>query len=184
MRAPILVPVSTTIRPASEADVPAVAAIYDEAVATGTATFETRPPGPEEMGRRFAALRADGFPYLVAERAGILAGYAYAGPYHQRAAYRSTLEDSVYVAREARGGGVGRALLVALIAAAEGIDARLMVAVIADSGSPASIALHASLGFARVGALTGVGYKHGRWLDTTLMQRPLGPGRDRPPTRG
>lgn len=175
---------STTIRPAGEADIPAIAAIYDEAVATGTATFETQPPGPEEMGRRFAALRAGGFPYLVAERAGILSGYAYAGPYHQRAAYNSTLEDSIYVARDARGGGVGRALLVDLIAAAERIDVRLMVAIIADSGSPASIALHASLGFSRVGSLTGVGYKHGRWLDTTLMQRPLGFGRDLPPTRG
>lgn len=175
---------STTIRPATEADIPAIAAIYDEAVATGTATFETHPPGPEEMSRRFAVLSAGGFPYRVAERAGILAGYAYAGPYHQRAAYNSTLEDSIYVARDARGGGVGRALLADLIAAAERIDARLMVAIIADSGSPASIALHASLGFSRVGTLSGVGYKHGRWLDTTLMQRPLGPGRDLPPTRG
>lgn len=179
----IFVPVSTTIRPASEADIPAIAAIYDEAVATGTATFENDPPGPEEMGRRFLSLRTGGFPYLVAERPGMVSGYAYAGPYHQRAAYRSTLEDSIYVAREARGSGVGRALLVDLIAACERIDARLMVAIIADSGSAASVALHASLGFSRVGSLTGVGYKHDRWLDTTLMQRPLGPGRDQPPTR-
>ncbi len=174
---------SILIRPAAEADIAAVAAIYDEAVATGTATFEIDPPGPEEMGRRFALLRAGGFPYLVAERAGTLAGYAYAGPYHQRAAYRSTLEDSVYIARDARGSGIGRALLVELLAASERIGGRLMVAIIAESGSPASVALHASLGFARVGSLTGVGHKHGRWLDTTLMQRALGPGRDLPPTR-
>ena len=175
---------STAIRPATEADIPAIAAIYDAAVETGTATFETVPPGAAEMGRRFAVLRAGGFPYLVAERDGTVAGYAYAGPYHQRAAYRSTLEDSIYVAQAARGTGIGRALLVALIAESEAIDARLMVAIIADSGSPASVQLHASLGFSRVGTLAGVGHKHGRWLDTTLMQRPLGPGRDRPPTRG
>ena len=180
----ILASVSTTIRPATEADIPAITAIYDEAVATGTATFETDPPGPEQMGRRFAGLQAGGFPYLIAERAGILSGYAYAGPYHQRAAYRSTLEDSIYIAREARGSGIGRALLIELIAASERIDGRLMVAIIADSGSPASIALHASLGFSRVGSLTAVGYKHGRWIDTTLMQRALGPGRDQPPSRG
>ncbi len=175
---------NTTIRPATDADIPAIAAIYDEAVATGTATFEMHPPGPTEMGRRFALLRDGGFPYLVAECTGILAGYAYAGPYHQRAAYNSTLEDSIYVARDARGGGIGANLLAALLAAAERVGGRLMVAIIADSDSPASVALHARLGFTRVGSLTGVGYKHGRWLDTTLMQRAIGPGRDLPPTRG
>lgn len=175
---------NTAIRPAVEADIPAIAAIYDTAVETGTATFETVPPGVAEMGRRFAVLRAGGYPYLVAERHGTVAGYAYAGPYHQRAAYRSTLEDSIYVAQAARGTGIGRALLEALIAESEAIDGRLMVAIIADSGSTASVALHASLGFTRVGTLAGVGHKHGRWLDTTLMQRPLGPGRDTPPTRG
>lgn len=172
-----------TIRPATEADLTAVTAIYAEAVSTSTASFETEPPTRDEMVRRFASLRDGGFPYLVAVRDGTVAGYAYAGPYHQRAAYRSTLEDSIYVARAARGGGVGRRLLAALIAASEQIDGRTMVAVIADSGSPASIALHASLGFTLVGTLAGVGYKHGRWLDVTLMQRALGPGRGVPPTR-
>ncbi|WP_457104460.1 N-acetyltransferase family protein [Methylobacterium sp. P5_C11] len=171
------------IRPATEADLPAIAAIYADAVATSTASFETEPPTLEEMTRRYSVLRDGGFPYLVADRNGLVAGYAYAGPYHQRAAYRSTLEDSIYVARSARGGGVGRTLLAALVAASERIDCRTLVAIIADSGSRASIALHASLGFTPVGTLTGVGYKHGRWLDVTVMQRALGPGRTRPPTR-
>ncbi len=171
------------IRPATEADLPAITAIYGDAVTTGTASFETDPPTTDEMARRFALLRDGGFPYLVAVRDESVAGYAYAGPYHQRAAYRSTVEDSIYVARTARGGGIGRALLEALISASERIDCRTMVAVIADSGSPASIALHARLGFAPVGTLAAVGYKHGRWLDVTLMQRPLGPAASLPPTR-
>jgi L-amino acid N-acyltransferase YncA len=175
--------VTDAIRPATEADLTAITAIYADAVSTSTASFEMEPPTRDEMVRRFAILRDGGFPYLVAARDRTVVGYAYAGPYHQRAAYRSTLEDSIYVARAARGGGVGRRLLAALIAASEQIDGRTMVAVIADSGSPASIALHASLGFTSVGTLAGVGYKHGRWLDVTLMQRALGPGRGVPPTR-
>ncbi|MEL6062840.1 MULTISPECIES: GNAT family N-acetyltransferase [unclassified Methylobacterium] len=171
------------IRPASEADLPAITAIYRDAVTTSTASFETEPPTLDEMTRRFAVLREGGFPYLVAVDNDAVIGYAYAGPYHQRAAYRSTVEDSIYVARTARGGGVGRALLEALITACERIDCRTMVAVIAESGSPASAALHAGLGFRPVGTLVGVGYKHGHWLDVTLMQRPLGPGRGTPPTR-
>ena len=135
------------------------------------------------LARRRAALVADGFPYLVAEVDGAVCGYAYAGPYRARAAYRSTVEDSVYVADAARGLGIGRAMLAALIAACEAIDARAMVAVITDPGSEASVALHAGLGFQHVGVLEGVGYKHGRWLGTVLMQRRLGPGGDRPPTR-
>ena len=99
------------------------------------------------------------------------------------AAYRSTVEDSIYVARAFRGCGVGRALLAALIAESERIDCRTMVAVIAESGSAASVRLHASLGFTPVGILAAVGYKHGRWLDVTLMQRALGPARSAPPTR-
>jgi L-amino acid N-acyltransferase YncA len=175
--------VTDVIRPAAEADLSAITAIYGDAVRTSTASFETEPPALSEMTRRYGVLRDGGFPYLVAERDGAVAGYAYAGPYHQRAAYRSTLEDSIYVARSARGGGIGRSLLAALIAASERIDARMMVAIIADSGSPASVALHASLGFTPVGTLTGVGYKNGRWLDVTLMQRALGPARSEPPTR-
>ncbi|WP_375463789.1 GNAT family N-acetyltransferase [uncultured Methylobacterium sp.] len=172
------------LRPATAADIPAIAGIYREAVLNGAASFETDPPSETEMARRRADLLAVGFPYLVAERAGVVSGYAYAGPYRQRAAYRSTVEDSVYVAADARGLGIGRALLEGLLAACEAIDCRLMVAVITDPGSEPSVALHAALGFTTVGTLSGVGHKHGRWLDTVLMQRRLGAGRASPPTRG
>lgn len=172
-----------SLRPAVEADIPAIARIYADAVLNGTASFEIEPPAEPEIARRRAALVADGFPYLVAEVDGAVCGYAYAGPYRERAAYRSTVEDSVYVADAARGLGIGRALLAALIVACEAIDARAMVAVITDPGSEASVALHVGLGFHHVGVLEGVGYKHGRWLGTVLMQRRLGPGEDRPPTR-
>jgi L-amino acid N-acyltransferase YncA len=175
--------VTDGIRPATEADLTAITAIYGNAVSTSTASFETEPPSLDEMTRRFTILRAGGFPYLVAVRDGSVAGYAYAGPYHHRAAYRSTVEDSIYVAQACRGGGIGRRLLGALITECERIDCRTMVAVIAESGSPASVALHAGLGFTPVGTLAGVGYKHGRWLDVTLMQRPLAAARMTPPTR-
>lgn len=171
------------IRPATEADLPIITAIYGDAVSTSTASFETEPPTVAEMARRFTDLRDGGFPYLVALRDGSVVGYAYAGPYHRRAAYRSTVEDSIYVARDFRGGRIGHGLLAALIAACERIDRRAMVAVIAESDSPASLALHASLGFVPVGTLAGVGFKHGRWLDVALMQRALGPARTTPPTR-
>ncbi|TXN84294.1 GNAT family N-acetyltransferase [Methylobacterium sp. WL8] len=171
------------LRPAVEADIPAITRIYADAVLNGTASFEVEPPTEAEMARRRSALVADGFPYLAAEQDGVVRGYAYAGPYRARAAYRSTVEDSVYVAEAARGLGIGRALLTALIAACEAIDARAMVAVITDPGSETSAALHVALGFAHVGVLDNVGHKHGRWLGTVLMQRRLGPGPDTAPTR-
>jgi phosphinothricin acetyltransferase len=135
------------------------------------------------MAHRRAALLQAGYPYLVAERAGDVLGYAYAGPYRSRAAYRSTVEDSIYVAPDAQGQGVGRALLAALLKACEAQDFRLMVAVIGDEASLGSIRLHRSLGFEHVGVLKPIGYKHGRWLATVLMQRVLGPGDGVPPTR-
>ena len=170
------------IRPAADADVPAIAAIYAHAVRHGTASFELEPPDDAEMARRRAALIDGGYPYLVAERGEELLGYAYAGAYRTRPAYRSTVEDSVYVAPAAHGQGVGRALLTALIAACERRDFRLMVAVIGDRASTGSIKLHEALGFTHVGALEPVGYKHGRWLATVIMQRALGPGATTPPT--
>jgi phosphinothricin acetyltransferase len=174
---------SLIVRPSAETDLPAITAIYAHAVEHGTASFELDPPDEAEMARRRAALLEGGYPYLVAEREGRILGYAYAGAYRTRPAYRSTVEDSVYIAPAAQGQGVGRALLTALIRECEARDFRLMVAVIGDEESKGSIGLHRSLGFEPVGILKGIGYKHGRWLSTVLMQRPLGRGMDEPPTR-
>ncbi len=164
------------VRPATEADIPAITRIYDDAVAHGTASFELEPPDEAEMARRMRGLLDGGFPYLAADVDGALAGYAYAGPYRARPAYRYTVEDSVYVAPDAQGRGVGRALLTALVKESEARGYRQMIAVIGDSAQTASIALHAACGFAYAGTLAHVGFKFGRWLDTVLMQRPLGPG--------
>ena len=135
------------------------------------------------MRRRRDFLAVGGFPYRVAEAGGIVLGYAYAGPYRPRPAYGSTVEDSVYLAPAAQGRGIGRRLLADLVAAAEAAGFRQMVAVIGDSQNQASIRLHAALGFRLVGTLDNVGYKHGRWLDSVLMQRPLGDGAGSPPSR-
>jgi len=164
------------IRPATPGDVAAIAGIYARAVRHGTASFEIDPPDGDEMLRRYQALASADFPYLVAERAGMIAGYAYAGPYRMRPAYRWTVEDSVYVAETAQRRGVGRALLEALIAQSEARGFRQMIAVIGDSAQTPSIALHRSAGFRMVGTLEAVGFKFGRWLDSVLMQRPLGGG--------
>jgi phosphinothricin acetyltransferase len=170
------------IRPATEADLAAITAIYGEAVETGTASFELTPPSRAEMTRRFETLRAGGFPYLVATGdAGRVLGYAYAGPYRARAAYRLTVEDAVYVAAGARRQGIGRALLAALVEAAAAAGFRQMIAVIGDSANAGSVGSHAAAGFRLVGTLAAVGRKHGRWLDTVLMQRSLGPGAATPP---
>jgi L-amino acid N-acyltransferase YncA len=165
------------IRPATPADIPAITRIYADAVMNGTASFELTAPDEAEMARRMLVLTDAGFPYLAAESDGALAGYAYAGPYRSRPAYRLTVEDSVYVAPDAHRRGVGRALLKALIEAAERCGYRQMIAVIGDSPrQAASIGLHAALGFEKVGLLPDVGFKHSRWLDTLLMQRALGKG--------
>jgi L-amino acid N-acyltransferase YncA len=174
---------SILVRPSVEADLPTITAIYAHAVTHGTASFELDAPDKPEMTRRRAALLDGGYPYLVAERDGALLGYAYAGAYRTRPAYRSTVEDSIYVAPDTKGQGVGRTLLTALIGECEKRDFRLMVAVIGDEESHGSIALHRSLGFEPAGVLKGIGYKHGRWLSTVLMQRPLGRGMSEPPTR-
>ena len=173
---------SLLIRPSAEADIPAVTAICGPAVLHGTASFELEPPDAAEMARRRHALLDGGYPYLVAEQGGAVIGYAYAGAYRTRPAYRSTVEDSVYVAPAAQGSGVGRALLRALIEECEQRDFRLMVAVIGDTASRGSTALHEALGFRPVGVIEGIGYKHGRWLATVLMQRALGPGTSAQPT--
>jgi L-amino acid N-acyltransferase YncA len=174
---------SIVLRPSSDADLPAITAIYAHAVAHGTASFELDPPDEVEMARRRAVLLEGGYPYVVAERAGEILGYAYAGPYRTRPAYRSTVEDSIYIAPSAHRQGVGRKLLAGLIAECEARDFRLMIAVIGDEESHGSIALHKNLGFEPAGVIRGIGYKHGRWLSTVLMWRPLGHGMSRPPTR-
>jgi L-amino acid N-acyltransferase YncA len=164
-----------TIRPAEASDIAAIAQIYSHAVVHGTASFETEPPNEAEMERRLRLLLDGGYPFLVAETERIF-GYGYAGPYHSRPAYRWTVEDSVYIAPDAHRRGIGRALLARLIEESERHGFRQMIAVIGDSRHAASIALHRALGFRDVATLASVGFKHGRWLDSVLMQRPLGRG--------
>jgi L-amino acid N-acyltransferase YncA len=162
------------IRPAGPADVAAITRIYADAVAHGTASFELEPPEAAEMARRQQSLLSGGYPYLVAETNGAVAGYAYAGPYRARPAYKWSVENSVYVAPEFHRRGIGKLLLMRLIMEAEQGGFRQMIAVIGDSAQTASIALHAACGFALAGTLRSVGFKHGKWLDTPLMQRGLG----------
>jgi phosphinothricin acetyltransferase len=164
------------IRPATPADIAAITRIYAEAVLHGTASFEIEPPSKEEMKRRMDALLEGGFPYVVAELDGVLAGYAYAGPYRTRPAYRFTVEDSIYIAPAAQRRGVGRALLDSLIAESTRRGFRLMVAIIGDSAQTPSIALHRAAGFEMVGRFENIGFKFDRWLDSVLMQRALGEG--------
>lgn len=171
-----------SVRPVSEADLPAITAIYADAVRHGTASYELEPPGLDEMIRRWRALRDGGFPYLAACRDDDIIGYAYAGPYRPRPAYRYTVENAVYVASGAQRSGTGRKLLEWLIADCVSRGFRQMIAVIGDGDNhTASVGLHAALGFRRIGIIEGSGYKHGRWLDTVLMQRQLGDGKAIPP---
>jgi phosphinothricin acetyltransferase len=163
-----------TIRPATPADIPAITRIYAHAVLHGTASFEIEPPDEAEMGRRQRVLVDGAYPYLAAEAAGEVIGYAYAGPYRARPAYHWSVEDSVYVDPHAHRRGVGRLLLARLIEDAEARGFRQMIAVIGDSRQIASIELHRAAGFRMVGTLKDIGYKHGRWLDSVLMQRELG----------
>ena len=169
------------IRPATAGDAPGVAAIYGNHVLTGLGTFEEVPPSDEEIGGRIAAVQDRGLPYLVAEDEGAVIGFAYAAPFRPRAAYRYTVENSIYIAPEAHRRGVGRALLHRLIKECEARNYRLMIAVIGDSAQTPSIELHRAAGFKMVGAFEAVGYKFDRWLDSVLMQRPLGKGSSAPP---
>jgi phosphinothricin acetyltransferase len=164
------------LRPARAEDFPAIQAIYAWHVLNGLATFEEVPPDAAEMARRHTEVVGHGLPYVVAEADGRLLGYAYAGLYRARSAYRFAVEDSIYLDPEATGRGVGRRLLDRLIEASTAAGARQMLAVIGDSGNAASIAVHARAGFAHVGTFRSVGFKFGRWVDTVMMQRPLGHG--------
>jgi L-amino acid N-acyltransferase YncA len=170
-----------SIRPAVPTDIAAITRIYAHAVEHGTASFEIEPPAEAEMARRQQVLLARGFPYLTAEIAGTVAGYAYAGPYRDRRAYDWSVEDSIYVAPEFHRKGIGRLLLTRLIAESERLDFRQMLGVIGDSANTASIAVHAAVGFRLIGTFQSIGFKHGRWLDTVLMQLPLGASDTTPP---
>lgn len=169
------------IREATAEDMGQVARIYACYVRTGLATFEETPPDANELRGRHAAIRAAGLPYLIAEIDGEITGYAYAGIYRLRPAYRYTVEDSVYVAQRWCGRGIGRALLEALIEQCSCGPWRQMIAVIGDSANTGSIALHRRCGFYDVGTFRSVGFKLGRWVDTVLMQRALGAGDARSP---
>jgi len=167
---------TTKIRAATEADLPAITSIYEHAVRFGTATFELDPPDLTEMTRRFRALADGEFPYLAAELDGAVIGYAYAGPYRPRPAYRFSVENSVYFDPKAQGRGLGKLIMRELIAQSERSGFRQMVAVIGDSANVASIGVHRSTGFKMIGTCENVGFKFGRWLDTVMMQRDLGEG--------
>jgi len=170
------------VRDAAADDLAAITAIYGEGVLTGTGTFETDPPDAAEMARRVAAVAALGLPWLVAEIDDVLVGYAYAGPFRTRAAYRYTVEDSIYVLASAQGRGVGKALLTVLIARCEALGVRQILAVIGDSANTGSVALHAACGFQPAGAVSDVGWKFDRWLDVVFMQRSLDAGASAPPS--
>ncbi len=164
------------LRNSTDADLPAVQAIYAQAVLEGTGTFETEVPTVEEMARRRAEVLGRQLPWLVAERDGQILGYAYANYFRPRLAYRFCVEDSIYLAPAAQGQGVGRLLLAELIARCEAAGARQMLAVIGDAANAGSIGVHTALGFQHTGVLKSAGWKFGRWLDVVLMQRPLGEG--------
>jgi phosphinothricin acetyltransferase len=169
------------LRDATASDLPAITQIYRDSVLTGTASYELDPPDEAEMRARFEAIRSKHYPYIAAVGMdGTLLGYAYASAFRTRPAYRWLVEDSIYLAPEARGRGIGKALLNELVTRCTTAGFRQMVAVIGGA-SEASCALHAALGFRMVGTMTGTGFKHQRWLDTVFMQRELGEGNTTPP---
>lgn len=173
------------VRDATDADMPAIHAIYAHHVKHGFGSFEEIPPDLAEMVRRRQDVLSRDLPYLVAvgKSDGRVLGFSYAAPYRLRTAYRYTVEDSIYVAPEAVGCGVGARLLKALIARTTKLGYRQMIAVIGDSGNRASMRVHASQGFRKAAVMEGIGFKLGRWVDSVLMQRPLGPGKGRKPSR-
>jgi L-amino acid N-acyltransferase YncA len=161
------------VRPAEPADAAAVAAIYAHYVETSAATFEEEAPGSDEIARRMASVQGTGLPYLVAELDGEVAGYAYLARYHQRSAYRRTAEASVYVAPDSHRRGIGRALMERLLEEGARAGVRQVIAIVGVTEDPAPLALPLAFGFREVGRLEAVGFKHGRWYDTVLLQRAL-----------
>jgi L-amino acid N-acyltransferase YncA len=171
-----------TIREARDADIPAIQAIYAHHVRHGLGSFEETPPDLAEIRSRRADIVKQGMPYLVAEQAGAIIGYAYAGMFRTRSAYRFAVEDSIYVAPTALRRGAGRRLLDALVERCTALGYRQMLAVIGDSGNEGSIGVHRAAGFTEVARLPAVGFKFGRWVDCLIMQRALGPGDTTLPT--
>lgn len=168
---------SMLIRHALPDDLGRITEIYADAVLNGTATYELEPPSQAEMSGRYEALMQGGYPYFVAERDGKIAGYAYAGPFRARPAYRFIVEDSIYISPDAKGEGLGKALMQALIEELTRLGYRQIVAVIGDGhAESASVKLHERLGFHHTGRMEGSGYKHGRWLDTVFMQLSMNGG--------
>lgn len=172
------------IRAATVADSSALAAIYRHHVLHGFGTFEEAAPTPEDMAARLKAVTDLGLPYLIAEIDGAIEGFAYAGPFRTRAAYRYTVEDSVYIAPGRQGQGLGKALLTAVIAACEPLGVRQIVAMIGDAENAGSVGVHRACGFVHTGVLTAVGYKAGRWVDVVVMRRALNGGEATPPACG
>lgn len=177
-------PQTLLLRPSRATDLPAIGAIYGWHTEHGSGTFELAAPGLEEMARRRNDVLAKGLPWLVAEQAGTVIGFAYANHFRPRLAYRFALEDSIYLSPDAQGRGVGRLLLAELVARSEALGARQMFAVIGDSANAASVGVHRSLGFTDVGTMRSAGWKFGRWLDVVILQRALGLGDGRPPADG
>ena len=169
------------VRDSRTEDLARIQAIYAHHVLHGLGSFEETPPDLAEMARRRGDVVSHGFPHLVAELDGEVAGYAYAALYRTRPAYRYTLENSVYVEHGRIGSGIGRALLTELIPRCEAVGCRQMIAVIGDRGTAGSLGLHAAMGFEHTAVLRSVGFKFGRWVDSVIMQRQLGPGDSTPP---
>ena len=170
-----------SIRPSTDADVAAIAAIYTHHVLRGTGTFEIDPPSAQDMAARRADVLAKGLPYLVAEEDGRVLGFAYCNWFKPRPAYRFSAEDSIYLAPEAAGRGLGRQLLTALAEAAQACGVRKLIAVIGDSANAGSVGVHRALGFEHVGVIRSCGWKFERWLDIVLMEKALGAGDSQPP---
>jgi L-amino acid N-acyltransferase YncA len=172
---------TTLVRDAAEDDCATIQAIYADHVSHGLASWEEIPPDLGEITARMTDVKKGGFPYRVVEVDGIVRGYAYAGSYRPRPAYRFTVENSIYVDNASTGMGLGGRLLEDLIEQCTALGFRQMIAVIGDSANTASIRLHARYGFAHSGIMGALGFKHGRWLDQVLMQLPLGEGDKTPP---
>jgi L-amino acid N-acyltransferase YncA len=173
-----------TLRPSTDADVPAITAIYAHHVLHGTGTFETTPPTEADMTMRRLDVLARGLPYLVAEQGGRVLGFAYCQWFKPRPAYRYSAEDSIYLHPDAAGQGIGKQLLTALAHQAEAAGVRKLIAVIGDSANAASIGVHEALGFQKVGVIQSCGWKFGQWLDIVLMEKAIGAGDSTPPLKG